>query len=374
MVTGLVFHEQYLSHRSGFDYGPFFENERPFDNPETMRRFRNLLKASGLLVHLVPITPRKATIDEVCRFHSAEYVQRIRLASDAGGGDAGEEAPFGPGSYEIALLAAGGVINAVDAVLSGNVTNAYALVRPSGHHAEINRGRGYCIFNNIVLGALHAREMWDVDRLAIVDWDVHHGNGTEQAFSTDESVLTISIHQAGNYPEDTGDIESVSAELDVGQNINIPLPPGSGGGAYIAAFERIIIPSLRAHRPKLILVACGFDAGGLDPLGRMVLSSDIFRKMTQAVMSVAKEVCADRLVFSQEGGYSTYHVPFCGLATLEELSGVRTDVQDPFIWLDALPYQQLQPQQNSIIAEVEGASAPTRSKTSYSATSMSGNL
>jgi acetoin utilization deacetylase AcuC-like enzyme len=154
-----------------------------YENPETKRRFRNLVEVAGLFDDLVAPKPRMATVDEILRFHTPAYVESIRALSEASGGDAGERTPFGHGSFEIALLAAGGTIAAVDAVLDGRVRNAYALVRPPGHHAEADRGRGFCIFGNVVVAIEHARAKRGVGRIATVDWDVHHGNGTQKAFT-----------------------------------------------------------------------------------------------------------------------------------------------------------------------------------------------
>jgi len=320
------------------------------ENADGKRRIRNLLEVSGLMDHLVQLKPRPATEDEIARLHTREYMERIKRASSQTGGDAGDLSPFGRGSYEIALLAAGGCITAVDAVLDGKVDNAYALVRPPGHHAEKDQGRGFCIFANTALAAAHARQARGLSRVAIVDWDVHHGNGTEHAFYDDASVLTISIHQDNNYPPGSGGIEDTGAGDGKGYNINIPLPAGSGVGAYVATFERVVAPALRAFRPELILVASGLDASAMDPLASMMMTSDGYRKLTQVVLSVAREVCGGRLVACHEGGYSPAYVPYCGLAILEEMAGVRTGLEDPLLdLLAAFGGQELQPHQDAVI-------------------------
>src|SRR5207302_9013272 len=214
---------------------------------------------------------------------------RIKKMSAESGGEAGGERAVGRGSYEIALLSAGGCITAVDAVLDGKVDNAYALVRPPGHHAEKYQGRGFCIFGNTALAAMHARRARGLARVAIVDWDVHHGNGTEHAFYSDPTVLTISIHQDNNYPPASGAITATGEGDGRGYNINAPLPPGSGVGAYLATFDRVVAPALRAFRPELILIASGLDASAMDPLASMMMTSDGYRKLTQIVLSVAKD-------------------------------------------------------------------------------------
>ena len=322
------------------------------ESPEGKRRIRNLIEVSGLMDHLVQLSPRSATEAEILRLHTVEYVQRIRRMSAKSGGEAGEETPFGPGSYEIALLAAGGCLTAVDAVLDGEVDNAYALVRPPGHHAEKDRGRGFCIFSNTALAAMHARHARGLFRVAIVDWDVHHGNGTEHAFYSDPTVLTISVHQNNNYPPRSGAITDIGSHAGEGFNINVPLPPGSGVGAYVAAFQRVVAPALEAYRPELILIASGLDASAMDPLGSMMLTSDGYRTLTQIVLAVARDVCGGRLVACHEGGYSPAYVPYCGLAVIEELSGRRTGLEDPFLSLLAgFGGQEIQPHQEAVVDE-----------------------
>jgi acetoin utilization deacetylase AcuC-like enzyme len=328
------------------------------ENAEGKRRIRNLLEVSGLIDHLVLLQPRAATEDEILRLHTREYVDRIKSKSSNLGGDAGDLTPFGPGSYEIALLAGGGCITAVDAVLDGKVDNVYALVRPPGHHAERDTGRGFCIFANVALAALHAREVRGLSRLAVVDWDVHHGNGTEHAFYDDPTVLTISIHQDNNYPPSSGAITDTGSGAGKGFNINVPLPAGSGVGAYVATFERVVAPALRTFRPELIFVASGLDASAMDPLASMMMTSDGYRMLTQVMLGVAREVCDGRLVVCHEGGYSPAYVPYCGLAIMEELSGRRTEIADPLLGLLAsFGGQDLQPHQDAVIREAMSLAA-----------------
>jgi acetoin utilization deacetylase AcuC-like enzyme len=325
-----------------------------YENPETKRRFRNLIEVAGLFDDLVSLKPRTATVDEILRFHTRAYVESIRAMSEAAGGNAGEGTPFGPGAFEIALLAAGGTITAVDAVLDGRARNAYALVRPPGHHAEAGVGRGFCIFGNVVVAIEHARAQRGVGRVAVVDWDVHHGNGTQRAFYRDPGVLTISIHQDRWYPQDSGSIDERGEGAGVGFNINIPLPPGSGHGAYLAAVGRVVVPALHAFRPELIVVASGFDGSMYDPLGRMMAYSETYRAMTRMLMAAADELCQGRLVLSHEGGYAPTYVPFCGLAVMEELCGVKTAVNDPMAARAASAGgQDLQRHQDEIIRRAE---------------------
>jgi len=355
MPTGFLFHERYLWHdtRSAAGFVPaggFAEPDRHVENPDTKRRLRNLLEVSGLLDRLVRLPPRLATEDELLRFHTRAHVERVKKLSAENGGDAGVLTPFGPGSHEIALLSAGGTLAAVDAVLDGRVRNAYALVRPPGHHAEADQGMGFCLYGNIAVAVKHARAQRGLARVAVVDWDVHHGNGTESAFYGDPSVLTISLHQDNYFPPGRGKLEDAGDGAGRGYNLNLPLPPGSGHGAYEAAFARVVAPALRRFRPELIVVACGFDGGAMDPLGRMLATSGTYRSMTRTLLDVAGELCDGRLVLSHEGGYSTAHVPFCGLAVIEELTGFQTEVVDPFLEFFAnVGGQGLQPHQDALI-------------------------
>ena len=207
---------------------------------------------------------------EVLAFHTPEHLENVKLVSAGTGGDAGFFTPAGRGSFEIAMLSVGGVLGALESILAGDVDNAYALVRPPGHHAIAGEGMGFCIFANAALAGLKALDEKGLNRIAFVDWDVHHGNGTQSAFYGDSRALTISIHQDNCFPPDSGHVHERGEGDGQGFNINIPLPPGSGVGAYEAAFDQIVIPALDAFQPELIIVPSGFDAGAYDPLGRML--------------------------------------------------------------------------------------------------------
>lgn len=355
MRTGFIHHESYLWHdtRSAGLYlpaGGFIEPDVHAENPSTKRRMRNLLEVSGLLNDLVQIAPRPATEEEILRFHTREYLDRIKKMSADNGGDAGATTPFGPGSYEIALLSTGGVIRAVESVINGDVDNAYALVRPPGHHAVADMGIGFCLFGNAVVAIKHAVAKLGIERVVTVDWDVHHGNGTQSGFYDNPNILTISIHQDDCFPPESGSVTQIGEGAGEGYNINIPLPAGSGRGAYIAAMNRVVTPAIQAFKPDLILVPCGFDANAYDPLGRMQLSSRAFREMTRTVMALATEVCQGRLVMCHEGGYSPAYVPFCGQAVIEEMSGAVNPIEDPYCeFIESVAGQALQPHQESAI-------------------------
>jgi acetoin utilization deacetylase AcuC-like enzyme len=357
MSTGFVFHELYLWHNTWnwnqvFAPSLIIQPGEHAENPETKRRFRNLLEVSGLLDQLMLIKPRYATEDEIARFHTRAHIARIKQMSAENGGDASELTPFGKGSFEIARLSAGGTMAAFDAVISGKVKNAYALVRPPGHHATADVGMGFCLFGNVAIAIMHARATHKLGRIATVDWDVHHGNGTQSAFYDDPSTLTISLHQDNLFPADSGSIADNGAGAGKGYNINIPLPPGCGDGAYVSALERVVIPALYKFKPELIVVPSGFDASGVDPLGRMMVSSEGYRVMAKLLLKAADDLCGGRLVMSHEGGYSAMYVPYCGLAVVEEMTGFRTGVEDPWApHMKKWGQQALQPHQAQAIAE-----------------------
>lgn len=347
--TALITDESFFWQSSFVDFGPWIEGRLVIEGPEPRRRLLNLIRRSGLIKHLRAVTPMPLGEHELALVHSREYISRIKALSDGEGGEAGEFAAFGPGTYEIAALAAGAAATAIIETSSGRSQNAYALVRPPGHHAERDRGRGYCIFSNVALGIRVAQQAGHIHRAAVVDLDVHHGNGTEQAFLDDPSVLAISIHQDRSYPEDSGLAEQTGTGAGRGTTINIPLPPGSGLGAYRAAMAEIVRPAIDSFRPDVIVIAAGYDAGGLDPLGRMLLSAAAYGELTGFLMELAERLCHGRIVAVQEGGYSALHVPFCGLRVIEALSGVTTAVDDPFSWLDSMPGQDLTSDQRSAL-------------------------
>jgi acetoin utilization deacetylase AcuC-like enzyme len=357
MTTGYVWKERYAWHDTGTWAGaaPSGGPAQPymhFESPDSKARLAGLVEVSGLGEHLTRLDVEPAAEDTLLLVHPREYVDHIKqLSASPQGGDAGDGlSPFGTGSYEIALLAVGGVIAAMDAVVAGEVSNAYALVRPPGHHARPEHGMGFCIFANSSIAIRNLLAKGEVTRVAVVDWDVHHGNGTQEVFYDDPNVLTLSIHQDRLFPWDSGLRDERGEGAGVGANINIPLPAGSGNGAYLDAIDRVVAPALRRFSPELIVISCGFDAAMTDQLGRMIVTASGYRSMTERLVALAHELCDGRLVVVHEGGYSPTYVPFCGLAVMETLSGVTTGVVDALAdaW-DNLPDQVLHPWQAEAI-------------------------
>jgi acetoin utilization deacetylase AcuC-like enzyme len=312
------------------------------ESPETKRRLKNLIDVTGLAHDLILNSAPPATQDDLLRVHPASYLDAFRALSDDKGGELGRRTPFGPGGYEIAALSAGLAKATLATVLQGEQDNAYALSRPPGHHALPDFPNGFCLLANIAIAIESARAAGLARRFAVLDWDVHHGNGTEAIFYDRDDVLTVSIHQDRNYPTDSGAVTDRGRGAGEGFNINIPLPPGTGHKGYLATMERLALPAIRAYRPDVLIVACGFDAAINDPLGRMLATAETFRLMTRQVMALASEVCGGKLVLVHEGGYSEAYVPFCGHAVLQELCGSAISAPDPHadIFADRQPGPQ----------------------------------
>lgn len=356
MTTGWVWHEAFSWHNTGngagwLPAGGPIQQFHMMDTPESKARFASLIEVSGLRSQLTQIEATEVSDEAILRVHTPDYLALLKELEPTGG-ETGESAGMGPDNLWIARLSAGGVLNAARAVLNGTVDNAYALVRPAGHHAEADRGRGFCVLANTPIAIRNLRAEFDLGRVAVVDWDVHHGNGTQSIFWDDPNTLTISLHQDRLYPYDSGLHAEVGGSGAEGANLNIPLPPGCGDDAYVAAVEQVVVPALRKFKPELIIVASGMDAGVWDPLGRMMVTSDGFRRLTRVMADLAAELTEGRIVFAHEGGYSAHYVPFCGLAVVEELSGIKSKYDDPFLEaLSAYPQHALQPHQEEIISQ-----------------------
>ncbi len=336
--VGLVFSHQYLNHNAGLhrigyrEEYPYAEPVPHLSSPAIAGRTRHLLDYFKLSQAMMDIDAEPVGDGTLRLYHTADYVQRVVEISKTGG-DTGVGAPIGRYGEPIARLAVGGVVSAVDAVMRGTVHHAYSIVRPPGHHAMSDRGMGFCVYGNVAVAARHAQRRHGAERVAIVDWDVHHGNGTQDAFYADPSVLFISLHQDNLFPIGWGSLDQIGDDDGVGTTINIPLPAGSGNPTYLAAFERIVLPAIREFAPDLIMVSAGQDASVMDPLGRMSLTTAAYRAMTRHLRDLADEVCDGRLVIALEGGYSDIYAPYCGAAIgeglCEGLDGIDP-VEEPY--------------------------------------------
>lgn len=338
MTTALFHDERCFWHSAGehvliLPLGPWLQPMAAgghAESPESKRRLRNLLEVSGLLDRLDQRRARPAGRDDLLRIHPAAYLDRFRALSDAGGGEIGHEARFSAGGYEIAALSAGLAKQALADVWARRAGNAYVLSRPPGHHCLPEAGMGFCLLANIPVALEALRAAHGPLRAAVVDWDVHHGNGTEAIYLDRADTLTISIHQEACFPTDTGGAGERGRGEGLGTNLNVPLLPGGGHRAYLDAMELLVLPALRAFRPEIIVIACGLDANAMDPLARMQAHSGTFHAMTAMLKAEAQALCGGRLVAVHEGGYSEAVVPFCGLAVIEALAGETTPVTDPF--------------------------------------------
>jgi acetoin utilization deacetylase AcuC-like enzyme len=322
--VGLVYDERFLLHDPG-NYRIMYREPFPFEepvphlsNPLVVKRTKRLLDLLGYTAVMQPIPAILATDEMLLTYHTPDYISRVGDVSRTGG-DTGLGAPIAAGGDEIARLSAGGVIAAVDAVLDGDVHHAYALTRPPGHHAMSDKGMGFCVYANVALAARHAQQVHGLTRIAILDWDVHHGNGTQDAFYDNPDVLFISIHQEDLFPVGWGMLEHTGEDDGIGTTVNIPLPAGSGNRAYLAVMEELVAPIVRRFDPELILVSAGQDASVQDPLGRMSLTTAAYRSMTRTMRDLASELCKGRLVIAQEGGYSDWYAPYCSAAIAEGL-------------------------------------------------------
>lgn len=335
-ATGLVYDARYLEHDPGeflIRYTQKYEYDEVEPHPSgpvVARRTHKLLDAFGYLDALTQIEPRMGTAEEIELVHEREMREHVERVSRTGG-DAGTGAPIVEGGEQIARLAVGGTLAAVDAVMQGDVRNAFGLVRPPGHHATRNESLGFCVYNNIAIAARYAQQKHGCKRVAIIDWDVHHGNGTQDIFWEDDSVLFFSLHQDNLFPLDWGKVQDYGEGNGIGSTVNIPLPAGSGNAAYLAAMREIVVPIIEQFAPDLILISAGQDASIQDPLGRMTATVPVYREMTQMIRDLAESICDGRLVVLQEGGYSNYYAPYCGVAVIEALmSDPPIAVYDPF--------------------------------------------
>ncbi|MEA1958508.1 MAG: histone deacetylase [Chloroflexota bacterium] len=293
MSVGLIYDPIYLDHDTGM-------------HCETASRLIHTtehLKRTGTMDKTISIRPRAATIEEISRVHSPSYIAYAESFARAGGGYLDGDTVASPGSYDAAVYAAGGVISAVDAVMGGEVNYALALVRPPGHHAIRNAAMGFCIFNNIAIAARDAMSSYKIDRVLIVDFDVHHGNGTQDEFYSDNTVLYFSTHQYPFYPGSGSTGETGSGD-GIGYTVNIPLPAGCGDAEYIRAFEEVLVPVARRFKPQLILVSAGYDAHRADNISMMQVTTTGYANMVSILKRLADELCDGRLVFALEGGYN----------------------------------------------------------------------
>ncbi|MCS7008035.1 MAG: hypothetical protein NZL88_10830 [Gaiellaceae bacterium] len=338
----VFWHEGVLLHDTGSGVfearpSPFLAEQEP--HPENALRLRNMkavLERGPLAERVRWQEGRVARVVELELVHAPRYVEGGRRVCLDGGGRLTPTTPVSPRSFDAARAAAGTAIAATESVLAGECVRAYALVRPPGHHAQPAQADGYCLFNNVALAAERARRL-GVERVAVLDWDVHHGNGTQECFYERRDVLTISLHMRhgawGETHPQTGAPDEVGRGPGSGYNANVELPLGTGDAGYALAVEEVVLPLLHRFRPELLLVACGQDASQFDPNGRQTLTMAGFRLLGEAARAAADRHADGRLVLVQEGGYAPTYAALCLLATLEGVLGVPSSLPDPLAYL-----------------------------------------
>jgi acetoin utilization deacetylase AcuC-like enzyme len=291
--VGHVFHPQYLRH----DTGPGHP-----ERPDRLRAIEDRLQASGLKEQIENLSIRPATPEEIALVHDKEYIDLVARTSQAHGVYLDGDTFASPDSYEAALLAAGGLLTAVDNVAEGKLDHAFAMVRPPGHHAERDHAMGFCLFNNVGVAAEYLIQKFGKKRVAVVDYDVHHGNSTQHMFYDRDDLFYVSTHRWPFYPG-TGAASERGKGAGAGYTLNLPMGGGCGDEEYKKIFSEKLIPALKEYRPDFLLVSAGFDSHRRDPLGGMRVTEAGFAWMSEELEKVAQEFCGGRSVYTLEGGY-----------------------------------------------------------------------
>lgn len=311
MGTGVVWDPAYLKHVT--------DDGHP-DHPRRLVALYRRLSEPSLNGCFTTVAPPLADEQMIQLIHNPAYLAKVKATAELAESALSADTPTCAHSYHTAALAVGGTVEAIQRVVDGSLAHALVLARPPGHHAERSRAMGYCIFNNVAVGAMAARTMMGLSRVMVVDWDLHHGNGTQHAFERDPSVFFFSSHQFPHYPG-TGHFTETGLGAGEGTTMNIPLGKGLGNAEYVALYQRLLVPVARAFQPQLILVSAGFDIHADDPLGGMRVTPEGFAGLTRLIMDIAGESCRGRVVFCLEGGYHPDALTASVLAVLDELTG-----------------------------------------------------
>jgi acetoin utilization deacetylase AcuC-like enzyme len=320
MATAYLFDPLYLQH---FQPGHV-------EGPERLDVINRTLAETGMRDRLVALMPQPVSIERLSRVHHTRHIERVRSVAERGGGGLmgmGDETYVAPRSYDAALVASGAVVTGVEAVLHDEVKNAFALVRPPGHHAFADHGEGFCLFNNVAIAAATARAEFGIDRVLIVDFDVHHGNGTNSIFYRDPSVLFFSTHQWGIYPG-TGYWDEVGDGAGAGYSVNVPMLPGWGDVAFQRVFADLLVPIARRFQPQLILASAGYDPSWTDRLGSMLVTTPGFFALTRSLVQLSDELCNGRFMMTLEGGYGLDGLAYGVVASFAAMLGDEA-VADP---------------------------------------------
>ena len=331
-----------LEHDTGFGFfegppSPYLDvQERHPENPERLRNMVSLLRDGPLRNALDWHQAEPATREQILLFHEPSYIDELAALDPTASRRVTGTSVFGPGSWPLVKLAAGLSVAAARQVWQGKSALAFALVRPPGHHAQPARADGYCFLNNTGI-ALQVLRREGLRRACVIDWDVHHGNGTQEGFYDDGEVLTVSLHMDhgawGENHRQSGRSEEVGTGAGTGFNLNVPLPFGSGDAAYRRAFDGIVAPEVRAFAPEMIFIGAGQDANQFDPNGRQTVTMTGFRDLGRRARALAEELCGGKLVLIQEGGYAVSYAAYCLHATLEGVLGREAGLEDPIAYL-----------------------------------------
>jgi acetoin utilization deacetylase AcuC-like enzyme len=307
MSIGIIRHDIYLEHETD-DYHP--------EHPNRLRRIYAMLDAMGN-EGIIYVPPRWATTDEIAFNHGTSYIAAIEATRDKPPRRLDPDTSTSPKSYEAACMAVGGVLELCDRLMASEIRSGFALVRPPGHHAEKDRAMGFCIFNNVAVGARYLAAKYGIKRILIIDWDLHHGNGTQHSFYKDPGAFYFSTHQYPYYPG-TGNHDEIGEGEGKGYNVNVPLSYGMGDADYAYIFAEVLLPLARLYKPEFILVSAGFDTHHDDPLGGMTVTEKGFAGMTRLVLAMAEEHCKNRILFALEGGYDLNGLANSVKAVIEE--------------------------------------------------------
>lgn len=292
--SGFVYHPDYLRHDMGAGHP---------ESPERLRAIVSRLKVSGVLAQTVQVDPMVAPAEWITQVHASAYVKELNARAPVSGRVfLDPDTSLSPGSLPAACLAAGGAMAACDAIMAGRVENAFCAVRPPGHHAECDRAMGFCLFNNVAIAARYLQRRHGVERVLIVDWDVHHGNGTQHVFYDDPSVLFFSTHQYPFYPG-TGHAAERGEGEGEGMTVNVPMEAGAGDEAYREVFTRVLVPAADSFKPDFVVISAGFDAHRDDPLASMRLTEDGYEALSLIVIDIARRHSHGRILSCLEGGY-----------------------------------------------------------------------
>ncbi len=306
--TAIITDRSYLKHFAGRSH------------PERPERAAVMIQMAESLTrdHLQIRAPREATLEEIALCHRSDYIQALERSSHLDRFDFDPDTHSSRDTYRTALLAAGGVLTAVETVMDGAAESAFAIVRPPGHHALPGRAMGFCFFNNVAIAAESLIRHKGLKRVMIIDWDLHHGNGTQEIFYDSAEVLYASTHQFPHYPG-TGSMQEVGAGEGLGYTVNAPMPAGFGDAEYLRVFDELIIPIGRAFKPQFILVSAGFDCHWRDPLGEMQVTEEGFTQMMGRIKRLAAECCNGKIVAALEGGYNLEAIANSGKAVIDEM-------------------------------------------------------